>query len=182
MVVVLLMLLIAFVCCYSPRTPSVAFRHLPPWRKDVVYQCLEFVFSAVEQAHCALVACDSNCGFLQPALNIQANGVVTVLFDSYMAGTSAPRNSCHLCAFCVHQTTMHHIPSLHKSHIRRVHACLACFNQQPALLAEWQWSCTCYCGKTGVGRILKSESVQSVDLKSWTWTRTLDLLITSPAL
>ena len=24
-----------------PHTPSIAFRHLPPWRKDVVNQCLE---------------------------------------------------------------------------------------------------------------------------------------------
>ena len=24
------------------HTPSIAFRHLPPWRKNVVNQCLEF--------------------------------------------------------------------------------------------------------------------------------------------
>ena len=28
----------------SALTPSTAFRHLPPWRKDVVNQCLEFDF------------------------------------------------------------------------------------------------------------------------------------------
>ena len=50
-------------------------------------------------------------------------GVVTALFGSRMAG--ATRNCCHLGAFCVHHTTMHHITSLMHIHIRKVHACLA---------------------------------------------------------
>ena len=36
-------------------------------------------------------------------------------------------NCCHLGAFCVHPTTIHHVTSLHaKIYVRRVHTCLTC--------------------------------------------------------
>ena len=57
-------------------------------------------------------------------------------YSSGMAG--ATWNCCHLGAFCVHHTTMHHVTS-----------CVFSCKLPPALLAEWLGSFTCYCGNTG---------------------------------
>ena len=67
-------------------------------------------------------------------------------FDCYMAG--ATWNCCHLRAFCVHHTIMHHVTSLHANpHMYGVHV-FSC-NLSPALLAEWLGSFTCYCVTRG---------------------------------
>ena len=59
-----------------------------------------------------------------------------------MAG--ATWNCCHLVTFCVHHTTIHHVTSSKATYVRCMRVYL-----QPALLAEWPGSFTCYCGNTG---------------------------------
>ena len=54
--------------------------------------------------------------------------------------------------FCVHHTTMHHVTSCKATYVG---VCVFSCNLPPALLAEWPGSFTCYCGNTGVERILK---------------------------
>ena len=58
------------------------------------------------------------------------------------------------------RTPYNHAPRhfMQISHIRKVHACC---NLPPALWAEWPGSFTCYCGNTGVERILKWVSTES---------------------
>ena len=49
------------------------------------------LFSALEQTHCALVACDSEwvtVAFHSEFSNIHPNGVSTALFGFYMAGAT----------------------------------------------------------------------------------------------
>ena len=89
----------------------------PTWWKPTWQGCLKdhfymVLFSAFEQTHCCLVACDSKwvTTFLQRALNIHQSGVVAALFGCYMAG--ATQNCCHLSTFCVRHTTMHYITPL----------------------------------------------------------------------
>ena len=80
--------------------------------------------------------------------------VVTTLFGCYMAGTMW--SWCHLSASSVdNHTSMHQFTvSLYlKPHTQD--ACVLIWNLPPALLAEWLGSFRCYCGNTGVERILK---------------------------
>ena len=89
-----------------------------------------------------------------------------------MAG--ATQNCCHLSAFCVHHTTMHHVPCHATSH-------KTTYNLPPALLAEWPGSFTGYCGNMGMEQVWKRESAQNVDpggkhsptIPAGTWTQNL---------
>ena len=94
---------------------------------DVVDCFYIALLSALQQAYCALVSCDSeinDCSFFTAHFEypctqvvclhrclVVTSGVFTSLFGCYMAG--AILNCCHLGAFCVHHTTMHHMTSLH---------------------------------------------------------------------
>ena len=63
-------------------------------------------------------------------------------------------NCCHLDAFCVHRTTIHHVTSLHaRPHTQG--ACMFSCKLPPALLAEHLKSFTWYCGNTGDGTVTK---------------------------
>ena len=96
----LLLLLITFIQCYSPLSSRLTH-------------------------HCTLVACDFKwvtVTFYSVFLNIHRSGVLTALFGCYIAG--AMWNCCHLSAFCVHHTTMHHVTSLHANYVCRMHVCL----------------------------------------------------------
>ena len=76
--------------------PSMSRHHLKMnlaglCRPAVVVDCFYIsLFSALEQTHCALVACDSKrvTRFLQRALNIHQNCVLTALLGRYMAGAT----------------------------------------------------------------------------------------------
>ena len=69
----------------------------------------------------------SDCSFLYRVFNFHRSSVLTALFGCYMA--DATWNRCHLGAFRVHHTTMHHVTSLHAMQHRRMlgagFACLA---------------------------------------------------------
>ena len=114
------------------------------------------LFSALEQTHCANVACGSemvtvafynafwiftSVGYLQRCL------IVTWMVPHETAAVSAhvlctPYNHapCHV-------TTMHHVTLLHAKPYM-YGACVFSCNLPPALLAEWLGSFTCYCGNT----------------------------------
>ena len=98
--------------------------------------------------------------FYSAFLNIHRSGVLTALFDCYVTG--ATWNCCHLGAFCLRCTTMHHVTSLH-ANPHTYGACVFSCNLPPALLAEWPGSFTCHCGNTGLERIPEWESAQKVD-------------------
>ena len=94
--------------------------------------------------------------FYSTFLNIHQSGVLAVSNSAGIAG--ATWNSCHLDAFCVHHTTMHHVTSCKAT-------CVFSCNLPPALLAEWPGSFMCYCGNTEVERI--SEMRISTESRSW---------------
>ena len=116
-----------------------------------------FIYSAIlsSWADSLLVACDSKLvtvAFYSAFLNTRWSGVCTALFGCYMAGVTW--NCCHLGTFCVQHTAMHHVTSFHaKPYVQS--ACVFSCNLPSAFLAEWPGSFTCYCGYTGVERILK---------------------------
>ena len=78
--------------------------------------CWSLLYSAIlhswADSLCSQVIRHEWLAFYGAFLNIHhQSGVLTALFDCYMAG--ATWNCCHLCAFCIHHTTMHHVMSLH---------------------------------------------------------------------
>ena len=101
-----------------------------------------------------------------------------LLFDCYTAG--ATWNYSHLSMFCVYQTAMHHVTSLHANPHNYVGCmCVSC-NLPPALMAEWPRSFVCYCSNMGVDWIPEWESTQKVDPgeknSARTWTRDLSIM------
>ena len=100
---------------------------------DRIYTAL---FSALEQTHCTLVACDSE--WVTAAFHSAFWKSTEVMYLQRWIGcrtTGATWNCCRLGAFCVHHTTMHHVTSFHaKPHTwgSNVFKC----NLPPALLSR----------------------------------------------
>ena len=86
--------------------------------------------------------------FIARILNIHRSGVLTVL--AWLVPHETAAVSAQVLCIPYNHAPCHFM----QSHIRKVYACLGC-NLTPALLAEWPGSFTCYCGNTGVERILK---------------------------
>ena len=108
-------------------------------------------------------------------------------FGSYVA--DATRNCCHLCAFCVHHTTMYRMRSLHvKPHTYGAYDCMFSCNQ-PLFCTFGRMTgffLKCYCGRVTRDGL---DTKIRVSTENWPWrrkyfpsapagTRTRDLSIT----
>ena len=125
--------------------------HVQNWLSNRFYSIA--LFSAVRQTHCALVACQwMTMAYTAHFLNIHRSGVLTALFCCYMV--NATWSCCHLAAGSVY-TILPRTSLKFYSKPHTLGTCVFSCNLQPALLAEWPGSFTCYCGNARVELIPK---------------------------
>ena len=117
------------------------------------------LFSALEQIHLALVACDSEWVTFYSAFWI-STAVVNYSAVWLLHGWCHVKLPPSRRTFCVHHTTTHQFTmSLHS----KPHECTFICNLPPALLEEWPGSFTGYCGNTGE----RNDTEIRVDTDSW---------------
>ena len=135
----------AFLLFFSVGDQLFLYWNRPPYIFVVVGCFYIALFSALEQTHCARMwFCRSESLFYSAFVNIHWSGVLAALA------------CCHLGAFCVHHTTMHHDTSCKTTYVRSL--CVFSCNLPPALLADWPGSFTYYCGGTDTEIRVSTES------------------------